>query len=397
MGRLQTMRHACPYIGRCLILLVMLAHESRGVEVSFHGLNIENILSPNVSASGTTTPADETHLDVMLQHCTFPASIVDEQVAVSLTENITEYSDTDESIEKDQEGSTIYFKKFTSKTSGDRSKILLKPSEINKNQTPAEITEDLCRKLAKDAFRIANAHHNARTRESTTCLCVVLRDSKKDPKRLIFHNSTGEMQLSMRKKANDMEYGIRNAHLAHAEAQFIDFLRCRAQQHAYDKTKIKYTHILGMGCSRKHCQECNALCKLFLGNNYPVCTAAMEQLTINQDIPRIEDCTQDDEADLQITIPEQKFKVVFREDAVREGNNRSANYRLSESMQKAICDKSGLTDIDFSGIARFNCIGHASMLTEDEGMEIVGEYATEETEEAINTTMGKKRKASSSP
>jgi hypothetical protein len=85
-------------------------------------------------------------------------------------------------------------------------------------------------------------------------------------------------------QAESMNYGIRNVHRAHAEAQFLDFLLYRVRERAREesateKTKhLRYTHILGMGCSRQHCQECNALLKLFLGKNYYPYTAAMRRV-----------------------------------------------------------------------------------------------------------------------
>ena len=44
-------------------------------------------------------------------------------------------------------------------------------------------------------------------------------------------------------------------------ASFLEFLLYRAE-----KKEHAYTHVLGMGCSKKHCQECGALLKLFLGS-----------------------------------------------------------------------------------------------------------------------------------
>jgi hypothetical protein len=397
---LKALRYSGQHIGRCLLLFVVLAHESRGVELQLRGLNIEQLLVPNAPNSAATVPVDAKYLDDMLRLGTFSAAVIDEQVTVILTEHLTEFSDTDESIEEEgkiQKGVGASFLKFTSKFSGDRSKIRLKPSEINQNQTPGQITEDLCRKLAKDAFRIANAHHNARTREATTCLCVVLRDEEQYAKRLVFHNSTDEMQPSLRAKANELMYGIRNAYLAHAEAQFIDFLLYRARQRDKErdtdqKKKAQYTHILGMGCSRKHCQECDALCKLFLGHEYLSFTAATEKLNDGQSMPCIEDLTQGRETHLHMTVPVQKSKIVFQGAAVRSGGQHSTNYRLSKSMQEAISDKSGLTDLDFSR-DRFNPIDRRWMLIEDESMEIVGEYEAEDVSKEAPRTAEKKRKA----
>ncbi len=211
----------------------------------------------------------------------------------------------------------------------------------------------------------------------------------------------------MHGKAGSLGYGIRNAHLAHAKVQFIDFLIHRAQQRSNEEEvveqsdkakKPKYTHILGMGCSRKHCQECNALFQLFLGHDYAVLTAAMDKLCSEPSMPNIEECTQEDEANLRMTVPAtiQNFKVVIQGDAIRGGGNRSANYRLSKNMQKAINMKSGLS-LDFTN-ARFNPTNHtaerqsaaARLPAEDNNMHSAGEY---ETEEVVNK---KKRKVAHS-
>ncbi|MFM2428384.1 MAG: hypothetical protein RL012_268 [Bacteroidota bacterium] len=391
-------------------ILWVLGLPTYGVEIKLPGLDIEKILAPNTIASNVEVPANTIRLDVMLQHYPFSTSIIDDQVAVNLIEQTAQLSDTDESIE-DEKIAEKTPKKFTSKFSIDQSKTLLKPSEIDLSQSPDQITGDLCRKLAQDAFRIANAHKNARTREATTCLCVVLRDEKKRPKKLIFHNSTGEMQQSMREKAIDLGYDLKNAYLAHAEIQLIDFLTYRAQQQANaEKTaqlsgevhKPKYTHILGMGCSRKHCQECNPVCKLFLGCNYALFTAAIEKLADEPSmpvIPVIGVLPQEDEADLQMTIPAavQRFKVAWQEDAMRSGGNKSANYRLSETMQQCIQDKSRL-ELDLTD-DRFNPTRHTvtqssteAVIPPTEGdMDDIDEQKTENSEELKTPAREKKK------
>jgi hypothetical protein len=149
-------------------------------------------------------------------------------------------------------------------------------------------------------------------------------------------------------------YGIRNAHLAHAEAQFIDFLLYRARQRKDEIENIKtvrhpsYTHILGMGCSRNHCQECDALCKLFLGEGYTVHTSALSELSSGKQIPSIETMQQEEGVDLTMIIPVQKYRVAFQGAVVRSGGQHSTNYRLSERLQASIRGKSALAYLDFS-------------------------------------------------
>jgi hypothetical protein len=415
---LKALRRAGQYIGVCLLLSVSLAYESRGVprELQLRGLNIEHLLVPNASNPGAAVPADEEYLDGMLRSVTFPDAIIEEKVLTILTEHPTECSDTDESVEearKDSQGIRFPVSKFTSEYVGYSSKIWLRSSEIrHEDQTLAQITENLCRKLAKDAFCIANAHPNARTRESTTCLCVVLRDEEKRAKKLVFHNSNNKMQPRMRAKAEELMYGIRNAHIAHAEAQFIDFLLYRAKQRAAEikregQTKHpRYTHILGMGCSKKHCQECDTLCKLFLGEGYVACTSASSQLSgseQDEQMPLIETTTQEVGVDLAMTTV-QKYQVAFQGAAVRSGNQRSPNYRVSSAFQASICEKSALP-LNFSA-ARFNIRDHVvnpeEQAAAQEDMHIEGEYladdgtvgaSPEEEAEPAASTSGQKRKA----
>jgi hypothetical protein len=136
----------------------------------------------------------------------------------------------------------------------------LKASEITDSEEQASWNSNLSSKLAKDAFRIANAHGHRRTRESTTCLCVTLRDEKKYAKKFVFHNGSDKMKDSMANVAHTLCYSIRTGYQAHAEVEFIEFLLHRSKQN-----KNRYTHILGMGCSRPHCEECDCQFKLYLG------------------------------------------------------------------------------------------------------------------------------------
>jgi hypothetical protein len=395
------------------LFFIMLAYESRGVELSLRGLNIEHLLPPDAPNLGTAVLAEATHLDGMLGPLAFPGTTTDEEVLTVLIEEPTEHTDTDESIEETERRRGKFIKfvspRFSSRYDGDSSKIRLRPSEINQSRRPNQITEDLCRKLAEDAFCIANAHPNARTREATTCLCVVLRDEKQGAEKLVFHNGKKQMQRSMRNKAEELRYGIKNVHLAHAEAQFMDFMLDLAKQRNdeirdnREAADPRYTHILGMGCSRKHCQECDALCKLFLGEGYIAYTSALNQANSNEQTPLINTNPQEEGVALTMTLPEQKYQVVFQAAAVQSERERhSPNYRLSDRLQELIRAKSALA-LNFSA-PRFSGLAHvltseeqAAAQEEEEGaINIGGEY--ESDAEVVETpSADKKRKATSSP
>ena len=122
------------------MLFVVLAYESRGVELSLRGLNIECLLPPNLPNAEAAVPTEADYLDDMLQSVTFSAAILDERVLTVLAEEPTEHSDTDESAEEEKSGDNmkLNFFRFSSKYGENRSKIRLRPSEINHNQSPPD-------------------------------------------------------------------------------------------------------------------------------------------------------------------------------------------------------------------------------------------------------------------
>jgi hypothetical protein len=128
------------------------------------------------------------------------------------------------------------------------------------------------RKLAQDALLINQATKNDKEKSSTTIFCFVLRDKNRYVKKFVAHNSAdpNPMPKPMRARARDLGYDIINSDRAHAEGQFLQFL--------YDRSMRRpglYTHILGMGCNRLHCIECDCLLRLILGKNYRGFTTAM--------------------------------------------------------------------------------------------------------------------------
>ena len=420
--RLVVTLHNRPYLRvqvACVLLFYcVVGYPAYGVEIQLPGINIDQLLSIH-TAKKYIPPAGGTHLDTMLEGYPFPPGIIEEQVSVVLSEqSAMSLSDTDESAELDgiyRDISNKQYARFTARSNMDPSRILLKPEEVGLSSnlsnelSPGDMARALLVKLSRDAFRIANAHHNGRTREATTCLCVVLRDEEQRPKKLVFHNSTGKMLPSMWNKADDLAYGIRNAYLAHAEAQFIDFLLYRARQRE-DEIKNTgqakhpcYTHILGMGCSRKHCPECDVLFKLFLGTRYHIRTAAMGVLPGEQNPPTLEAYTQENGEDcMRVTTPAQIFQVMHQEGAVREGGNRSVNYRLSDRLQASIREKSALTHLNFSA-PRFHIRSHVSSTEEqatiqeqEKDLAINDEYEPD-TELATTSSERKKRRTTSSP
>ncbi len=206
--------------------------------------------------------------------------------------------------------------------------------------TQESFTENLCGKLAKDA-RIANAHKHARTRDSTTCVCVVLRDKKERAKKFVFHNGPKAMHKSMNDKAVDLNYAARTGYQAHVEVEFIEFLL-----HRYKQNEERYTHILGMGCSRQHCKECDCLLQLFLESNYHQFAAAMRKKNSeDSQLPNITDLEGDNDG-VCMQVPTEEYRAAYKEEARQD--KTYPNYRLSEAMQQEIRNKASRLDLNFS-------------------------------------------------
>ncbi len=113
----------------------------------------------------------------------------------------------------------------------------------------------LCQ-LSSNAFDIVGSEPNAQTQKSTVCLCIALRDKHGYIKRFVFHNGANLMSPAMRKKAQELGYDVIQAEQSHAELQFIQFLIRREEVRPG-----LYTHIMGMGCSRCYCAECDHVLK----------------------------------------------------------------------------------------------------------------------------------------
>ena len=208
---------------------------------------------------------------------------------------------------------------------------MLRENEIHVDE---KFTQNLCDKLARDACHIANAHTSAGTRSATTCLCVVLRDTEGRAKKFVFHNGKEKMDTTMAQKSKELKYAIRTGYQAHAEAEFIQFLLQREQQNSE-----RYTHILGMGCSRRHCKECDSLMKLYLGKQYAQFTAAMHEQAF---IPVVTDV--EGGCDIHSKV---HAALIHENKAVNNDGKRSRRYYLSKVMREHIQKKVAL-ELNFS-------------------------------------------------
>ena len=315
------------------------------------GLDIQKISSPLYDPGKSSCEAPYSCLDTILEEYYFPQSVVHHRLSTSFLEAAigspesgSEMTNTDLeniSVEIENDGTSrkpfCLFALNTSPNENDsRKKYLLREDEVNMAESSLiDDTKNLCKKLARDACRIANAEKSSFKRNSTTCLCVVLRDEYGNAKKFVFHNGQDKMSATMEKKAQDLKYAIRTGYKAHAEAEFIQFLLQRMEQKGE-----RYTHILGMGCSRMHCRECDALLKLFLGKSYHRFTAAAKS---EENSPPVVTNTENG----CLISTEIDVRVVYENDAVNILGNRSEKYYLPQILQDHV-NKRLASSIDFS-------------------------------------------------
>ena len=99
-----------------------------------------------------------------------------------------------------------------------------------------------------------------------------------------------------------------------------------------------------MGCSRRHCKECDCLMKLFLGANYHEFTAAM--CVEDPALPKFTDVE-----DRCCICTRTYHNPLYKSDAVNKEGRRSDKYYLPKVLQEHIRHKAGL-NLNFS-IDRF--------------------------------------------
>jgi hypothetical protein len=227
------------------------------------------------------------------------------------------------------------------------------------NYVKEEVDLDKLRlQLSSDAFDIVGSEPNDQTKKSTTCLCVALRDEHKYVKKFVFHNEAHVMSPAMRKKAYELGYDVTQAEQSHAELQFTQFLIRREQVRPG-----LYTHIMGMGCSRRYCAECDHLLKGIVSDEYLGVASSVDHEKSNSAGPRpgfisaTSNPIHSDEADssdavkfTQTIAQEIEYEVVKGKKAVDDASYD--NYYLPENLQEEIRRRTGL-NLDFSN-ERFN-------------------------------------------
>lgn len=154
------------------------------------------------------------------------------------------------------------------------------------NYVKSELPTNFVRQLANDAQALLGSLPDDRSRSSTTYLCVALRDRNSYIKRFVFHNGAHLMLPKVREKAYMLGYDVIQVEQSHAEGQFVQFLLRRHQVRPG-----WYTHIMGLGCSRRLCVECNHLLKMFLGDHYHPLVASYcdssQSIVVTEDVGKL--------------------------------------------------------------------------------------------------------------
>ena len=120
--------------------------------------------------------------------------------------------------------------------------------------------------LSTDALNIVSSSLRESDIQRTTCLCAAFKKPDGTIKKFAFHSGSGEMPSFMYRAANEKGYDVIQSERSHAEGQMVQFLLDNATE---------YTHIVGMGCSRLYCAECNILLGLILGQDWAQIATAM--------------------------------------------------------------------------------------------------------------------------
>ena len=303
-----------------------------------HGLKIDLVgHAQKKGPTGKSVPVTN------LTQIAFPThTSVIEEVPCTLLEASVEASDSSPEVDTDNEGeASLERKGNTVKDNKELNELAItkntKPYRCNRSRNVPRSDEaayeprrnylktefqlnKLRVQLSKDAFDIVSSESNSRTQDSTVCFCVALRDKRGYVKKFSFHNGANVMSPAMRAKAHELGYDVIQAEQSHAEGQFLQCLL-----HRHRKRPGLYTHIMGMGCSRCYCVECDHILKACLGGNYYAVTASVYDKKKDQRVgPKVDsisgtsvtsgldevDNSNDDVPCTQVRVQKIQYKIV---------------------------------------------------------------------------------------
>lgn len=143
------------------------------------------------------------------------------------------------------------------------------------------------------------------------------------------------MPKSYSEQAKYLGYDEGSAGRAHVEGQFLDFLYKRNQDQA------RYTHIVGMGCSRPHCAECDCILKLMLGKKYQTITAAAIEKAKSREVTGVDAPLDENNPHVTLTKREKvEYDLVNKNEAVSDTSYQ--NYAIPDALKKKIAQQAGI-------------------------------------------------------
>ncbi len=182
----------------------------------------------------------------------------------------------------------------------ERERLRAEHEEVSRrNYHEAEEAEDSSLQAAMDAQTIWEAAPNPHS----TIFCAWIEDCHGCVKRFAFCSGEGLMVPAYRQATERLGYDVVKTGGGHAEMQFLQFLYKRH----VDRPGL-YTNIVAMGCTQRHCKECDCVLKLVLGPRYTdASTVIMERRTIEP--------TQETEESFVLPL---QFRVAQHGNAVEE-------------------------------------------------------------------------------
>ena len=318
-----------------LFLGLWLLTDANATSSSVKGLRFDQIKEGNTSQEPSEITEDSMLNDLLQEHYFKASSIEETSIQLKKEDETRDISyvassdnldgETAKKIKHADDANTSQIQNNLNPHHKNPVECCLREDEMptDMEMPDSSFTQKLCVKLARDALEIANTHTSHRTRESTTCLCVVLSNKEGNTQKLIFHSGE-RLPASIKGKAGKLSYSL-NSYKGHSEAQLMNFL-------LDDTIPKQYTHILGIGCSRLHCKECDSLLKLGLRKNYHEFTAAMQQESIASQVPTFEKIK--DYKRIILKVPDraqEEYRAVEKEEAIRKSARPSNNkYALTE-------------------------------------------------------------------
>ncbi len=155
--------------------------------------------------------------------------------------------------------------------SRERDRLRTECEEVSRRNycEAGELPNDPSLQATIDAQTIWEADPN----HHLTVFCAWVRDCHDHTKKFTFCSGEGLMVSKYRQAAERLGYAVVKTGGGHAEMQFLQFL--------YKRHRVRpglYTHIVAMGCTQRHCKECDCVLRLVLGSQYrEASTAVMER------------------------------------------------------------------------------------------------------------------------